>query len=148
MAPHGVPGFAFQRLFDNQPRRQPHQLRATVCHLAATFHQRLQPLAYPIRCGYSLDWGAPSSRPVAKPDLVGFAYQARVHPNPFPASLGLHQEVSALHVGKPNDWLPELCSDNLIVFSASGFRPSGMPAPLHRSAETGTLSPKGLTNQR
>jgi integrase len=31
--------------------------------------------------------GSPSSRPVAKPDLVGFAYQARVHPNPFSSKL-------------------------------------------------------------
>src|SRR5262249_31245677 len=29
----------------------------------------------------------PSSRPVAKPDLVGFAYQAKVHPNPFSSKL-------------------------------------------------------------
>src|SRR5580704_17303272 len=87
IAPQGISGFAFQRFLDDQPCRPPHQLRAPVRHLAATFHQRLQLLACPIRCGYPRHWGAPSLRPVAKPDLVGFAYQARVYPNPFSSKL-------------------------------------------------------------
>ena len=87
IAPERVPGFAFQRFLDDQPRRQSHQLRASIPHLTATLHQCLQLLACSVGCGYPLHWGAPSSRPVAKPDLVGFAYQARVHPNPFSSKL-------------------------------------------------------------
>src|SRR5712692_8722510 len=58
-----------------------------VLDFAAALHQRPQLLACPLGCGYPLHRGAPSSRPVAKPDLVSFAYQARVHPNPFSSKL-------------------------------------------------------------
>jgi hypothetical protein len=54
---------------------------APVRHLAAILHQRLQLVARPLGCRYSLHRGASSWRPVAKPDLVGSPDQARVHPN-------------------------------------------------------------------
>ncbi len=87
IAPQRVSRFAFQRFLDDQPRRQPHQLRTLVRHLASAVHQRSQLLACPLGSRYPLHRGAPSSRPVAKPVLVGFAYQARVHPNPFSSKL-------------------------------------------------------------
>ncbi len=87
IAPQRVSGFAFQGFLDDQPRCQPHQLRTPVRRLALSLHQRSQLLACPLGSRYPLHRGAPSSRPVAKPVLVGFAYQARVHPSPFSSKL-------------------------------------------------------------
>jgi hypothetical protein len=61
VAPKRITRLALQGLLDDQPGRQPDQLGPLVRRLRSPFHQRLQLLACPLRCGYPLHQGAPSS---------------------------------------------------------------------------------------
>jgi len=87
IAPQRVSCLAFQCFLDDQPRRQPDELRTLFLDLASAIHQRSELFACPLGCRYPVHRGAPSLSPVAKPVLVGFAYQAKVHPNPFSSKL-------------------------------------------------------------
>jgi len=74
--------------FARLPRSLMMSLLCLRRHLASTLHQRLELFACSVRSRYPVHRGAPSWRPVAKPNLVDLAYQASTHPNPFSSKPG------------------------------------------------------------
>jgi site-specific DNA recombinase len=93
--PEPVAHLALQRLFQDQPCRQPDQVRALGCGRQPAVDQGLEALAGPVSGGYSACHGMLPGDPAPTGSPLSCVLSGRVHPNP------LFQQSYAFTVAHP-----------------------------------------------